>query len=146
MSVPALVAALLAFFDRQRRAVVWFCGAMLVLGFGMATGSQPFFFLARHLPGLAATDLRRELFFAAMALVILSAIGADMLHELRGRTVARIALGAIALASGTALVWLQMQDESTFASAISRWIAADSTHPLVAGHTLQDIEIGRAHV
>lgn len=140
MSIPGLMAALLAFFDRQRRAIVWFCGGLLVLGFGMATGSQPFFFLARHLPGLAATDLRRELFFAAMAIVILSAIGADMLHELRGRTIARIALGAIALASGAALVWLQLQDESTFASAISRWIAADQTHPLVAGHSLQDIE------
>ncbi|GDY00887.1 hypothetical protein LBMAG49_02160 [Planctomycetota bacterium] len=140
MSLPALAATLLALFDRQRRLVVGFFIALLVIGFGMATGSQPFFWVARHLPGLAATDLRRELYFAAMALVVLAAIGADALHAAHSKWTARGFLFVITGLSGIAYVWLYMQDEASFLQHLAQWIAADAMHPLVQGHTMADIE------
>lgn len=138
-SIPASLAALLAWFDRQRRAVVWLFGGVGVLAFGMATGAQPFFFLARALPGLAVTDVRRQLFFVTAALTVLSAIGADRLLATARDWTARGLLLVVGGASSVALAWLLLQDDASFAHALGRWIAADATHPLVAGHSAEQV-------
>jgi hypothetical protein len=133
VSLPALLCALLAFTDRSRRLVVALFGALAVLAFGVATGSQPFFGLARLLPGIASGDLRRELFLVAMALAVLAAIGADRVQATMALWPARGAALLIAGLSAVALLWLLAQDETTFLEALARWIAADAGHPLVNG-------------
>lgn len=133
VSLPALLCAMLAFADRERRRFVVFFGALAVLAFGIATGSQPFFGLARLLPGIASGDLRRELFLVAMALAVLAAIGADRVQATMALWPARGPALLVAAISAVALLWLLAQDDVTLVEALARWIAADSANPQVHG-------------
>lgn len=133
VSIPGITAAVLAGFDRQRRRTALFFAAVAAVGFAMATGTQPFFALARLLPGLAATDLRRQLFFCSMALVVLGAIGFDRLLQRGTDWIARGLVLAIAALSGIGWLWLSAQDDGSLAQALGRWIAADAGHPQVQG-------------
>ena len=132
VGVIPLAAALAAFGDRARRGLVLACAAAALASFGFAAADEPFFTLARALPGYAAGDLRRQLFTTAMMLVVLSGLGADRL--LRGaRPFATAALLAlVAAASTTALGWFAMQrDDAAFARGVAELIVADADHPQV---------------
>ena len=47
VGLPCLVAACLAFTDRDRRALAWYFGGAALFAFGLATASFPFFLAAR---------------------------------------------------------------------------------------------------
>lgn len=132
VGVIPLAAALAAFGDRARRGLVLACAAAAVASFGFAAADEPFFTLARALPGYAAGDLRRQLFTTAAMLVVLSGLGADRL--LRGaRAVATAALlVAVVAASTAALGWLAVsRDDAAFARQVAALIVADREHPQV---------------
>lgn len=137
-----LAAAALAFVDRQRRALVWFFAAAALLSFGIATADQPFFGLARLMPGICAGDLRRLLFTTAMSLVVLATLGAD--HQLRSgrRAPMVVVLGVVLVASAAAFLWTTTNgDDPAFVRAIAQLCAADADHPDVvrAGGTPETV-------
>lgn len=128
-----LAAACAAFGDRARRRLVFACAGVGLLAFGFATADEPFVALARLVPGFGAGDLRRQLFTAAMMLVVLSGLGADrLLRGARPLPTAALLL-AIAAASTAALGWLALRpDDATFARGVAELIVADADHPQVA--------------
>lgn len=132
VGVVPLAAAASALFDRRHRAIAWLFAAMALLAFGMATAAEPFFALARVLPGIAAGDLRRLLFTVAMALVVLTGLGADAWLRAAARAPARVALGAIAATSIVALVWLwQHADPHGFVRGFAELFVLDHDHATV---------------
>lgn len=127
-----LAAATAAWLDRSRRRLVLVVTAIALLAFGFATADQPFFGLARLLPGLSAGDLRRQLFSCAMALVVLTGLGADTLLRGGRRWPAAGLLGAVAAISLVALAWLGNHgDEPSFARGMAGLYALDGAAPLV---------------
>lgn len=119
-----------AFSDRARRGLALGFLAFGVLAFGFATADPPFPTLARCLPGLAAGDLRRQLFVVFVALVVLAGLGADALQRGRGRLPAAILLGAAAAASLALLGFLwQNRDEGAFVRRTAELLVADADHP-----------------
>ncbi|MEZ6037280.1 MAG: hypothetical protein R3F29_07350 [Planctomycetota bacterium] len=127
-----IAAALAALFDRGRRLVALGFAAAALLSFGIATADQPFFGLARVLPGISAGDLRRQLFTTAMCLVVLTGLGADVLLK-GGRRWPTIALLAIVVATSlTAVWWLAARgDDAAFARGVAELLVADADHPKV---------------
>ncbi|GAB4152931.1 MAG: hypothetical protein Fur0037_21770 [Planctomycetota bacterium] len=138
-SIAALSAAVAAFAGPRRRAAFLF-GGTAVLGFCMATGSLPFFWIARALPGLSATDLRRQLYFVWACCAVLAALGADRLLEGEVSRRFRVLPFSVAISSALALIALLLASEDSFTSFLASWIGLDSGHPLVRGHTAQQIE------
>ncbi len=127
-----LAAAAAALFDRTHRAVALTFAAIVLVAFGMATADEPFFSLARVLPGMTAGDLRRLLFPVAMGLVVLSALGADALLVRAKKTTFVAVLGTVAALSAAMLVWLWLHaDEADFVRAMVGLYMADGDHPNV---------------
>lgn len=127
-----LAAALAALFDRSRRRLAFGFAAVALVSFGFATADQPFFGLARLVPGFAAGDLRRQLFTTAMALVVLAGLGGDALLRGLRRWPAALLLGAVAAVSAGALLWLANHgDDASFARGLAGLLAADAHHPQV---------------
>jgi hypothetical protein len=125
-----------AFAAARQRALAIVLAVLAALAFGMATADQPFLLLAQLVPGLSAGDLRRLLFFAAMALVVLGTLGVDA--QLRsGRRAASIAVaGGVAIVSLVVLVLLlQHHDADSFVRWVAALIAADDSHPAVQGRS-----------
>jgi len=132
IGVVPLAFVCLAWCGRQRRALAWFFGGIGLLAFGMATADQPFLSLARVVPGLTNADLRRLLFTVAMALVVLSALGADALLERARRWPVLVLLGGAAAASTVVLMWLHQHDgRESFVRAFAELYVADKAHPEV---------------
>ena len=142
--IVALLCMLAALGDRARRTAALALGAVAVLGFGIATGAQPFLAVARALPGIGAADLRRTLFVASCAMVVLAALGADRISREGGVRAARSLAAAVAVASAAALGWLLLQDEQRFVDAVAALLAMDGDHPLVvqAGGSADAIAAG----
>ncbi|MCA8977382.1 MAG: YfhO family protein [Planctomycetes bacterium] len=127
-----LACAVLALFDRARRTQCWFFAAAGLLAFGFATADEPWLSLARFVPGIGSADLRRLLFTTAMALVVLSALGADRLLAAGRRCIVITVLGLIAAASIAALCWLLVhRTDEDFTRGIAELFAADADHHLV---------------
>ncbi len=127
--VPMAVAAA-ALFDRSRRPLVLFFGSIALLSFGIATADQPFFALARLVPGICDADLRRLLFSCAMTLVVLATLGADAQIRSDRRWPPLVVLGAVLAASVAVLGWLAANgDDGSFVRAIADLCAADTDHP-----------------
>jgi len=131
IGLPALACVLLALFDRARRGMVLLFAAVALVGFGIATGKQPFLLLARLMPGIAAADLRRCLFVVAMALVVLAALGADRLLQQRRPWPAVTLLAAVALASTGVAVYLYCLDADAFINLTARLCAIDAHNKTV---------------
>lgn len=129
--IAALLCMVAALGDRTRRTAVLALTTVAVLGFGIATGAQPFLAVARALPGIGAADLRRTLFVASCAMVVLAALGADRIAREGGVRAARRLAAAVALVSGAGLCWLLLQDASSFVDAVAALLALDADHPLV---------------
>lgn len=124
-----IACAVAALGDRSRRALVATLAGIGLLAFGMATAEQPFFGLARLLPGVTAGDQRRLLFTTTMALVVLAGLGADRLLRSEGRRVFLGGLAAAATVSVVALVWLAANaSDAAFVEATCRLFVADSDH------------------
>lgn len=142
--IVALLCIAAALGDRSRRKAALAMTAVALLGFGIATGAQPFLTVARALPGIGAADLRRTLFVASCAMVVLAALGADRIARVGSLRAARSLAAAVALVSGAALGWLLLQDESSFVDAVAAMLALDADHPLVvqAGGTAASIAAG----
>jgi hypothetical protein len=142
IGVLPLLGAVLALGQHRQRALVLGLWAMAIVAFGIATADPPCLGLARLIPGLDAGDLRRQLFAAVMALVVLGTLGLD--GELRsGR---RWPLGLLAATVGSvsavALLWLwQHADVAAFTRGIAALIVADTAHPKVqaAGGSLEAV-------
>lgn len=127
-----LGACVSALFSRPHRGIAWFFAAVAALAFGMATADEPFFSLARVLPGVSAGDLRRLLFLVAMPLVVLTGIGADRWLAGRALWPARATWLAVAAAAVVAIGWLwQNDDEASFVRAYVELYAMDEDHPEV---------------
>lgn len=137
-----LCCALVALFDRGRRAVTLFFALAGALAFGFATADQPLLGLARFVPGIAAADLRRLLFTVAMALVVLSALGADRLLRGERRWPVALLLAVTSLGAGYGLFGHGLADDDAFVRGVAELIAADTDHPLVAavGGNVERIE------
>lgn len=104
----------LALAVRAHRAVALLFGALLVLGFGLATARAPFLQLSELLPGAQAGDLRRFLFTFAMAATVLAAVGVERLAASRPLRIA-FAIAAIAVAIASviqALPALRLDDQA----------------------------------
>ncbi len=130
IGMAPLALACLAWANRERRALAWFFAAAGLLAFGVATADQPFLTVARLVPGLTDADQRRTLFTAAMALVVLSGLGAEALLAGARRWPAFVLLGTVAAVSVAALVWLwQHQTEPGFVHAYAELYVADHAHP-----------------
>jgi len=128
-----LAAALCAFFDRDRRALVLFFAAIAGLSFGIATADQPFFALARLVPGLCEGDLRRLLFTTATTLTVLATLGADQQLRSARRRPMILLLATVAAGSAVAIAWAAAAgDDRGFVQATAELIAADRDHPQVA--------------
>lgn len=142
--IVALLCMVAALGDRTRRMAAIALGAVAVLGFGIATGAQPFLAVARALPGIGAADLRRTLFVASSAMVVLAAMGADRMCRDGAVRAARALAAAVAVVSGAALCWLLLQDESAFVDAVAALLALDADHPLVvqAGGSAEALAAG----
>lgn len=126
IGVIPLAAAVTALFVKRHRLFAWFFFGYAVLAFGIATGDQPFFSLARILPGMTAGDVRRLLFSAAMPLTVLAGLGCDawLRSEAQGRSwrwIGRSALACIAIASATLLTWIAASDD-LFVSHIELYV------------------------
>ena len=132
VGVVPLAAALAAFGDRARRGLALACAAAALASFGFAAADEPFFTLARAIPGYAAGDLRRQLFTTAMMLVVLAGLGADrLLRGAQPHATAMLLAGVIA-ASTAALGWLALaRDDAAFARQVAELIVADGDHPQV---------------
>ncbi len=155
IGVIPLAAALAAFCDRSRRGVALACGAAAALSFGFAVADEPFFSLARAIPGYAAGDLRRQLFTTAMMLVVLAGLGADrLLRGARPHATAAL-LVAVVAASTAALGWATLpRGDAAFAARVAALVAADADHPevraiggdadVVAGWLQRDAKPGEA--
>ena len=127
-----LAAALSALFARRHRRYAWFFALIGLCAFGMAAAAEPFFTLAKILPGVTVGDLRRLLFLVAMPLVVLSGLGADAWLRGEQRAAGRAALAAIALGSAGALLWLWTHaGEAAFARGLAELFVRDADHPLV---------------
>ncbi|MCA8948682.1 MAG: YfhO family protein [Planctomycetes bacterium] len=124
-----LALATVALLERARRPLALFFAAAGALAFGFALADEPLLSLARFVPGIGQADLRRLLFTVAMALVVLSSLGADALRRGRARWPAFTVLGVAALAATVALLWFQTGDEHAFARTTAELIAADRDHP-----------------
>ena len=125
-----VAAALAALLDRSRRGLVLGIAALALLWFGFATADQPFFGLARLLPGLSAGDLRRQLFTTAMALVVLAGLGADTLLRGGRRWPTVVLLTAVAAISVLVIGWLLAnRDDAAFTRALAGLFVADRGHP-----------------
>ena len=132
VGVVPLAAAVSALFSRRHRRHAWFFAAFAVCAFGMASASEPFFTLAKLLPGVTVGDLRRLLFLVAMPLVVLSGLGADAWLRGGRRWPGRALLSAITLASICALAWLWSHaSEADFARGLAELFVTDVDHPLV---------------
>jgi hypothetical protein len=124
-----------ALLDRTRRALVVAFAAMGFVAFGIATADEPFFTLARALPGVMAGDLRRLLFAVFVCLVVLAGLGADVLLRGERRRVLVAALTTVATASLLVLGWLAMhRDDAAFARGLVELYVADADHPDVVQH------------
>lgn len=132
--------AFAALFARERRALVLTLAVVALLSFGIATADQPFLALAQVLPGLNAGDLRRQLFLAVMATVVLGALGVDAHLRTGARAPLLALLAAAAVASLAAVFWLWRHDDgASFTHGIATLIAADANHPEVAGKSADAI-------
>ncbi|MEO6593161.1 MAG: hypothetical protein ABIP94_00240, partial [Planctomycetota bacterium] len=132
IGIAPLGAALLALFGRQRRTLTAFFAIVAFVAFGIATADPPFLGLARLLPGLGAADLRRLLFSVAMALVVLSAMGADAVLRGPRRWPMVTLFCLVAVTSIAALLWLHNNgDENSFVRANAQLFVADADDPLV---------------
>jgi len=125
-----LAAAVCAVFDRQHRRLAALFAVVAALAFAFATAEQPWFSIARLLPGLTAGDLRRQLFTVSMALVVLCGLGADAWLRGAARVPGRALLGAVAATSCVALWWLwQNAETDAFVRAYVELYAMDGDHP-----------------
>ncbi len=122
-----------ALLDRGRRAFVVFFATVGALAFGFALADEPLLSVTRFVPGIGAADLRRLLFLTAMALVVLTGIGADVLLRGAARWPAFVVLGIGVIGAVVAMLTLHTGDDTAFARAIADLIAADADHPEVAG-------------
>ena len=129
-SIP-LVGALLAFGDRSRRRLALFFGAVAVFAAGLATATPGFTHLARALPGLLATDPKRNVFLIAFAGVVVAVLGADRLLSLRSR-VAMLVLAGVGIVSAGAASWLCLATDADLVTLVAQAIALDADHPQVA--------------
>ncbi len=129
VGVAPLACIVLALFDRNRRAFTWFFALALVVAFAFATADQPMLSLARYVPGIATADLRRLLFTAAVALVVLTGLGAESLRTTARRWPAFAWLAAVVLVSAGTMVWLsQHGDEASFVQGTAKLFVADKSH------------------
>lgn len=132
VGVLPLAAAITSLFSTRHRLFSWFFALFAVCAFGMATASQPFFSVARVLPGITAGDLRRLLFLVAMPAVVLSGLGADAWLRGERRWPAHAFLALLGLASAYALTWMwQRGAEPDFVRGLAELFVLDTDHPLV---------------
>ncbi|MGC6487963.1 MAG: hypothetical protein ACON4Z_09985 [Planctomycetota bacterium] len=132
VGIVPLAAAVSALFARRHRRYAWFFALFGALAFGMATATEPFFWLARLLPGVTVGDLRRLLFLVAMPLVVLSGLGADAWMRGEQRAPARVALAAVVASSCAGLGWLWAHSgDAAFARGLAELFVRDADHPLV---------------
>ncbi len=134
VGLPALLAALLALLPGGTpRRGAWFFGAVLLFALGLACGQWLCVQLGRLVPQLTATDLKRNLFTAAMALTVLAGLGADRLRQPRAPRLAIVLLLGIAVLSAGGWIWCLRQDAESFTDAIAALVASDADHPQVLG-------------
>lgn len=127
-----LAAALTALFDGRRRRQVLTFVLVAVVSFAFATADQPWLAAARVVPGFATGDLRRLLFTTAMALVVLTGLGADAWGRGAGRWPAAALFVVVSALSIAALGWLGAHATAeTFARGVAGLITADADHPQV---------------
>ncbi|MGK0303111.1 MAG: hypothetical protein ACI89X_003999 [Planctomycetota bacterium] len=132
VGVIPLAAAVTALFSKRHRVMVVFFAAFGFLAFGIATGDQPFFSLARILPGMTAGDVRRLLFSVAMPLVVLAGLGCDVWLRDGLRWPGRAMLALIAAMSAVVVIWaLVNSSEDEFLQACAKLYALDTDHPRV---------------
>lgn len=132
VGVIPLAAALTALFSKRHRVMAVFFAGFGLLAFGIATGDQPFFSLARILPGMTAADLRRLLFSVAMPLVVLAGLGCDAWLRDGLRLPGRALLALIAAMSTVMVIWtLANSSENDFLQAYARLYALDTDNPNV---------------
>ncbi|MFT6079942.1 MAG: hypothetical protein ACJAQZ_002001 [Planctomycetota bacterium] len=132
IGVIPLAAAVTALFSKRHRVMAVFFAIFALLAFGIATGDQPFFSLARILPGMTAGDLRRLLFSVAMPLVVLAGLGCDAWLRDGMRWPGRTMLAAIAATSIVAIFWATSNaNEADFLQAYANLYALDAGDPVV---------------
>lgn len=122
-----LACGVVALADRRHRVLAALFAAAGLLAFGFATAGGPFLSLARFVPGIASADLRRMLFTVAMALVVLTGLGADAIGRGARRSPALAVLVVAALGSAVSLWWCA----GDLPLAVARLIALDAGHPYV---------------
>ena len=132
IGVIPLAAAVTALFSKRHRVMVVFFAAFGFLAFGIATGDQPFFSLARILPGMTAGDVRRLLFSVAMPLVVLAGLGCDAWLRDGLRKPGRAVLAVIAVISAIVVYWtVSNTGENEFVQAYANLYALDTDAPQV---------------
>ena len=162
IGVIPLAAAVTALFSKRHRVIAVFFAIFALLAFGIATGDQPFFSLARILPGMTAGDLRRLLFSVAMPLVVLAGLGCDTWLRDGIRWPGRTTLALIAAASAAIVIWANINAaEGDFLQAYANLYALDADDPTViqaqgdpaklaqmAKHVLapDELEVNRQHI
>lgn len=162
IGVIPLAAAVTALFSKRHRIMAVFFAILGLLAFGMATGDQPFFSLARILPGVTAGDVRRLLFSVAMPLVVLAGLGCDAWLRDGIRWPGRTMLALIAAASAVVVIWATINSgEDAFLQAYANLYALDADDPVVlqaqgdpvrlaqmAKHVLAagELEVNRQHL
>ena len=133
IGIIPLAAAFTALCSKRHRILTIFFAAYGLLAFGIATGDQPFFSLARVLPGLTAGDLRRLLFSVAMPLIILCGIGCDAWLREGLLRPGKAIFGVIAVASAVVLGWATIHSaDQDFVQACANLYALDTNDPVVA--------------
>jgi hypothetical protein len=137
-TVPVL-AMLLAFGDATRRRLALYFAACALFGLCLTTATPGLTTLAKLLPGLTATDAKRNVFLVAFAGVVVAVLGADRLLRERPRRVLA-ALAALLVCGAAALVAFGGAGDDDLVRWTARMIAWDSGHPLVAGASADQVE------
>ncbi|MBL8756434.1 MAG: YfhO family protein [Planctomycetes bacterium] len=129
--IVPLLGALVAFGDRSRRHLAVFFAGFALFGLMLATATPGVAELARLLPGLAATDAKRNVFLVAFAGIVVAVLGADRLLQERPRRVL-VTLATLLLVSASGTIAFAGASGDDLVQWIARGIAWDRNQPEVA--------------
>lgn len=128
--IAPLASILLAFANRQRRWLAVYFAAAVVFALGLATATVGFTQVGKLLPGLMDTNAKRNVFMLAFSCTVLAVLGADRLLE-KGSKIVMVVLGAIAVVSGVATVWLLTATGQDLIALIANWGVKFSGNPAI---------------
>jgi len=128
--IAPLASIVLAFANRQRRWLAVYFAAAAVFALGLATGTGGFTQIGKMLPGLMDTNAKRNVFMLAFAGTVLAVMGADRLLE-KGSKIVMVVLGAIAVVSGVATIWLLTATGQDLIALIANWGVKFSGNPAI---------------